>query len=93
MRLALLTLAVVGGTVLLVFSIEGNWQIAESTFLSGERAPRRDFDWPPKLNEPYPDLQLIDQEGAPTRLSDFKGRIILLEPIGMTCKACQASAR
>ena len=49
-----------------------------------------DFDWPPKLNQPYPDLQLIDQQGNLTRLSDYRGKIILIEPIGMPCRACQA---
>jgi hypothetical protein len=48
------------------------------------------FDWPPRLGETYPDLELYDQEGHLTRLSDFRGKIILIEPIGMPCKACQA---
>ncbi len=53
-------------------------------------ASRPDFDWPPQLGEAYPDLKLYDQEGRLTRLSDFRGKIILIEPIGMPCKACQA---
>lgn len=50
------------------------------------------FPWPPELNQPYPDLELIDQEGTAFKLSALKGKIILLEPIGMTCPACQAFA-
>ena len=54
------------------------------------RRETQDFNWPPKLNEPYPDLHLVDQDGKLTRLSEFKGKIILVEPIGMPCQACQA---
>jgi hypothetical protein len=90
MRTILLTSVVVCGTIFLAFHFEEQLQIAGSTLLSCGWATTQDFDWPPKLNEPYPDLQLLDQEGTPTRLSKFKGNIILLEPIGMPCKACQA---
>jgi hypothetical protein len=48
--------------------------------------------WPPEKNRSYPDLELRDQEGTVTRLSDFKGKVILLEPIGMPCPACVAFA-
>ena len=36
--------------------------------------------WHVQAGQTYPDLEL----------SDFKGRVILLEPVGMTCKACNA---
>ena len=49
-------------------------------------------DWPPQLDERYPDLELIDQTGQTVRLSDFAGSVILVEYIGMTCSACQAFA-
>jgi len=45
--------------------------------------------WPPRVGEPYPDLQLLDQTGTRRRLSSFKGRVLLVEMIGMTCPACQ----
>ncbi|HEY7651815.1 MAG TPA: hypothetical protein VIG07_03245 [Methylomirabilota bacterium] len=48
--------------------------------------------WPPRLGEPYPDLELIDQTGQPVRLSSFKGSVMLIEPVGMTCPACQSFA-
>ncbi len=46
--------------------------------------------WPPEVGEPYPDATLIDQDGNPVKLSSFKGTVLLIEPIGMTCAACQA---
>lgn len=42
------------------------------------------FDWPPQPGHAYPDLELVDQTGRPVRLSSFKGRVILVEPVGMT---------
>ena len=45
--------------------------------------------WPPRVGEPYPDLQLVDQTGRPTSLASLKGRVLLVEMIGMTCPACQ----
>lgn len=50
------------------------------------------FSWPPKLGETYPDLELVDQTGKRVSLSQFKGKVILVEPIGMSCPACQAFA-
>ena len=46
--------------------------------------------WPPELNHPYPDLELIDQNGETFKLSYLKGKVIIIEPIGMNCPACQA---
>ncbi len=46
--------------------------------------------WPPQLNKPYPDLELIDQDGMKFKLSDLKGHVIIIEPTGMNCPACQA---
>jgi hypothetical protein len=48
------------------------------------------IEWPPKVGAPYPDVTLIDQDGKHVKLSSFKGSILLIEPIGMTCAACQA---
>lgn len=42
------------------------------------------------MGVPYPDATLIDQDGNPVKLSSFKGTVLLIEPIGMTCAACQA---
>jgi hypothetical protein len=46
--------------------------------------------WPPTLDMPYPDLKLVNQDGEITQLSQFKGKVIVVEPIGMTCPACNA---
>jgi hypothetical protein len=48
------------------------------------------LNWPPRKGQPYPDLELIDQEGQTFRLSSLKGKALLVEPIGMTCAGCQA---
>ncbi|MBX9667693.1 MAG: FAD-dependent oxidoreductase, partial [Candidatus Obscuribacterales bacterium] len=48
--------------------------------------------WPPALNNYYPDMELIDQDGKRLRLSSLRGKIIIVEPIGMSCPACQAFA-
>jgi hypothetical protein len=64
-------------------------QVAAATATQPGRAA---VMWPPRLGEPYPDLELIDQTGQPVRLSSFKGSVILIEPVGMTCPACQSFA-
>lgn len=46
--------------------------------------------WPPQLGQPYPDVTLINQHGEVTSLSQFRGRVVIVEPIGMTCPACNA---
>lgn len=46
--------------------------------------------WPPEKHRTYPDLELLDQDGKLRRLSEFKGKVILIEPVGMSCPACIA---
>lgn len=48
--------------------------------------------WPPVVGQFYPDLALKDQTGRVSAISDFRGKVILLEVVGMTCKACNAFA-
>ncbi|HUM17565.1 MAG TPA: hypothetical protein VL086_17875 [Candidatus Nitrosotalea sp.] len=48
--------------------------------------------WPPRVGEPYPDLELVDQTGQLVRLSSLKGSVLLIEPVGMNCPACQSFA-
>jgi hypothetical protein len=48
------------------------------------------FAWPPVVGQQYPDLELIDQTGKQTRLSEFRGKVILVELIGTPCAACQS---
>ncbi len=61
-------------------------------FPIGQAAAEASPAWPPVLGEEYPDLQLIDQTGHTTRLSDFRGKVILVELVGIPCGACQAFA-
>lgn len=51
-----------------------------------------DGDWPPVVGGDYPNLRLIDQNGRLTSLSEFRGKVILVEPIGLPCPACVAFA-
>jgi len=48
--------------------------------------------WPPVPGAPYPDLVLRDCFGKVFRLSSLKGKTILVEPVAMSCPACQAFA-
>lgn len=48
--------------------------------------------WPPEIGKPYPDLALIDQDGRHFRLSDYRGKVILLQPVGMNSPRTQALA-
>lgn len=42
------------------------------------------FPWPPTPGEAYPDLRLVDHRGQRVQLSSLRGKVILVEPIGMT---------
>jgi hypothetical protein len=55
-------------------------------------APALPFPWPPRVGERYPPLEFGTPDGKVKRLSDFKGKVVLVEPIGMNCPACQAFA-
>lgn len=48
--------------------------------------------WPPVSGEKFPDMILNDQNGQRTRLSEFAGKIILVEYAAIPCKGCQAFA-
>ncbi len=48
--------------------------------------------WPPVVGRPYPDIALIDQTGRVTALSEFRGKVVLVELVGLTCRACHAFA-
>lgn len=82
----------IGSTLLIVFGLIG-WYARNSVPIpAAQAAPRKSlgFTWPPMVGQPYPDLQLLDQNGHGVALSSFKGRLIVLEPVGMTCEACNA---
>lgn len=48
--------------------------------------------WPPVVGRPYPEIALLDQSGRVTSLSEFRGKVVLVELVGLTCKACHAFA-
>jgi hypothetical protein len=60
-----------------------------ATLINAATAPSVEF-WPPAKSKLFPDLVLLNHEGNYVRLSSFRGKIIVLEPVGMTCSACQA---
>ncbi len=45
--------------------------------------------WPPVAGQPFPDLTLIHQGGGTFKISDLKGTVVVVEPVGMNCPACQ----
>lgn len=48
--------------------------------------------WPPVKGERYPELLLRDHNGQQVRLSDFAGKVILMELVAVPCQGCQALA-
>ena len=70
----------------------GGW--AAGTAMTGPalftKGQALDFPWPPRLGEPFPNLELVSHTGEFVRMADFRGKIVLVEPIGMTCAACNA---
>jgi hypothetical protein len=48
--------------------------------------------WPPVVGQFYPNLVLRDQTGQATAISDFRGKVVLVEVVGLTCRACHAFA-
>jgi hypothetical protein len=56
---------------------------------TGATKPGAEF-WPPRRGERYPNLTLYDHRGQLVSLASLRGKVILLEPVGMTCEACQS---
>ena len=46
--------------------------------------------WPPVENRPYPDMELINQDGTTTRLSNLAGEVIIIQHVAMNCPVSQA---
>lgn len=66
--------------------------IGYSAMGGGEKAVAmpEGIQWPPKVGQPYPDLALYDHTGRRVQLSELRGKVLLIEPVGMTCAACNA---
>jgi len=54
--------------------------------------PKPDHIWPPRVGARYPNLQLLNSLGERVALETLAGKVILVEPIGMDCPACNAFA-
>jgi hypothetical protein len=65
-------------------------QILVSCGAAENNSGREKLVWPPVLNAPYPDVEMQTSTGKKVKMSSFKGKVILVEPIGMSCPACQA---
>lgn len=79
--------AALGLVVLLLVAAVG-WRVQR-----GPAAPAPlEHAWPPRKGEVYPDLELKNHRGELVKLSSFKGKVIVVEPIGLSCPACQAFA-
>ncbi len=46
--------------------------------------------WPPQVGQTYPDLSLKNHRGETINIAQFRGKVLLIEPVGMDCRACQA---
>ena len=77
---------------LVAFSLEKSTATSAAAPQQVTLASGKTVDWPPEVGKPYPELELVDATGKIVKLSDFKGKVIVIEPIGMTCPACNAFA-
>jgi hypothetical protein len=57
-----------------------------------EQNPFQEASWPPRVGEPFPDITFVDHRGQEVHLADFLGKVLLVEPVGMSCKACNSLA-
>jgi len=46
--------------------------------------------WPPKVGKPFPDIEFTNYDGRKLKIADFKGKVVLVKMVGMTCPACNA---
>lgn len=90
MRTALLTLLLATGLGYLFLVPESKVVDFWSSSSSLNSLNKGISPWPPETGMSYPDLKLIGPDGETVSLSSFKGKVLVIEPVGMTCKACQA---
>jgi len=48
--------------------------------------------WPAKMNKPYPEIELIDKDGKSFKLSDLKGKVVILSFLDMSSPTSQAQS-
>jgi hypothetical protein len=83
-------LSILGAIVLPILFLFSQAGYFDDVLPRGQLLTHTPTPWPPKVGEQYPNLDLIDQNGQRFKLFDFKGKVIVLEPTGMNCPACQA---
>ena len=49
-------------------------------------------EFPPAKGQMYPDMRLVDQDGNPFNVEDFKGQVVFVELAAIPCGGCQAFA-
>ncbi|MEM7206029.1 MAG: hypothetical protein AAF628_37585 [Planctomycetota bacterium] len=54
--------------------------------------PPRPEPWPPVVGQQFPEMTLIDHRGEPMPLSSLRGKVVLIDVIGMPCAGCIAFA-
>jgi hypothetical protein len=90
----IISLAFVGGywysisTPELAATTISNTGMAKPALFENNRA--LDHAWPPALGQPFPNLSMVAHNGETVEIADFRGKVVLVEPIGMTCAACNA---
>lgn len=69
----------------------GTIDVPVLTKLAGHSEPQAAGQmWPPRVGEPFPELKLLGLSGHPISLRDYQGRVMLVEPVAMSCAACQS---
>lgn len=71
---------------LIVIAAFGAYYYTTQQSIAQDKIP----NWPPQEGVVYPDLSLIDSDGNSVSLASFKGKILIIKPIGMSCPACNA---
>ena len=72
--------------LLLVFLVSCNSTSNEQL----EQSVQKPSPWPPVVGQKYPNLKLRNSSGQNVELASFAGKVLIIEPIGMPCQACQA---
>lgn len=88
-----LSLAVVGAGLILL-SLATVWMLARAEQPSGSRKSSIDGDLPSavpiSVEFPAPEIQLVDLQGKPVQLSDYRGQVVLLNNWAIWCPPCKA---
>ena len=61
-----------------------------SFVLSIVRTSTAEQFWPPQVGRTFPNIEFVDQNGVSFKMTELYGSVVLVEYVGMTCRACQA---